>query len=370
MTTYYVGAGGNNANDGLSWSNRKLTINGAEDVPVAAGDTVYVAPGVYREALTCDVSGSAGNPITYIGDYSGQNTDGVGGVVRITGSDDDISATRASGFAVGARDYRTFRGFLLDITSSYSISLTGTNVIVDQCAITNIPLGISCIFSNGATQAALTVTNSLICPVSGSGAGVYITHSATVNDVGHNINNCIFLLGSGATGVLSPRVGGITIKNCTFYGGGYGVRVPNALAAGQTVTVNNCVFTSVASGALAATATGEITENYNSIFGCNTPRSNTNAGANSNAYPPLFDVRWFFELVAGGNMLSPFDLASYSPLINVAGTSPTTTDMRGTAVQGAQREWGGLEFDSTLLIEEGAGGGGGVVRRVMQTLGV
>lgn len=46
MTTYYVGSGGNNANAGTSWSQRKLTLNGVEDIPVAAGDTVYVAPGV------------------------------------------------------------------------------------------------------------------------------------------------------------------------------------------------------------------------------------------------------------------------------------------------------------------------------------
>ena len=47
MTTYYVGIGGSDANNGLSWANRKLTLNGAEDVPVAAGDTVYVGDAGY-----------------------------------------------------------------------------------------------------------------------------------------------------------------------------------------------------------------------------------------------------------------------------------------------------------------------------------
>jgi hypothetical protein len=89
MATYYVGIGGNDSNDGTSWSSRKLTLNGAEDIPVAAGDTVYVGPGTYREMLTCDVGGSDGSPITYIGDYDGSHTDGVGGIVRISGSDDD-----------------------------------------------------------------------------------------------------------------------------------------------------------------------------------------------------------------------------------------------------------------------------------------
>jgi len=93
-------------------------------------------------------------------------------------------------------------------------------------------------------------------------------------------------------------------------------------------------------------------------------------GANSVAYPPLFDTRWFFEAVNGGDMVTPFDLASYSQLVNVAGTSPTTTDLRGTSVIGAQREFGALEYDPALLIEAGSGGGGPVVgSRIIRGLG-
>src|SRR3990167_11457332 len=112
MTTRYVGAGGSDANSGLTWALRKLTLNGVEDTPVVAGDLVYVGPGTYSELLTVDVSGTAGNPIEYRGDYLGQNTDGVGGVVRVTGSDNDQTATRANCIAAGAaRNYRTFTRF-------------------------------------------------------------------------------------------------------------------------------------------------------------------------------------------------------------------------------------------------------------------
>ena len=98
-------------------------------------------------------------------------------------------------------------------------------------------------------------------------------------------------------------------------------------------------------------------EDYNNLFGNSTDRTNVAVGANSVAYAPLFDTRWFFEMVNGGTLLTPFDLASYSELIDVVGTSPTTADMRGTTVQGAQREWGALEYDSSLDIEAGSGGG-------------
>jgi len=58
MPTYYVGPGGNDGNSGLTWALRLLTLNAAEDKPITAGSIVYVAPGVYRELLTVDVSGA------------------------------------------------------------------------------------------------------------------------------------------------------------------------------------------------------------------------------------------------------------------------------------------------------------------------
>jgi hypothetical protein len=43
MAIYYVGSGGSDSNDGQTYATRKLTPNGAEDIPVAAGDTVVLA---------------------------------------------------------------------------------------------------------------------------------------------------------------------------------------------------------------------------------------------------------------------------------------------------------------------------------------
>lgn len=46
--------------------------------------------------------------------------------------------------------------------------------------------------------------------------------------------------------------------------------------------------------------------------------------------------------------ITPFDLASYSQLVNKAGSNPTTVDLRGSA--GATREWGAMEFQAGLVI--------------------
>lgn len=136
MTTYYVGIGGDDGNDGTTWALRKLTLNGAEDIPVAAGDTVYVGPGTYRGELEVDtVAGSSGSPITYIGDYTGANTDGVGGIVRLAGSDDDINDDDANMCIDVDVSYRTFQGFVIDTGEYQQIDIASgvTNIIIDEC---------------------------------------------------------------------------------------------------------------------------------------------------------------------------------------------------------------------------------------------
>jgi hypothetical protein len=354
MTTYYVGSGGDNGNNGTTWALRKATLNGAEDIPVAANDTVYVGPGTYRESLTVDVSGAAGQPITYIGDYSGTNTDGVGGVVRITGSDNDQSATRASCITASSKNYRTFRGFHMGLTTGTVMALTSpANWIIEQCVLAEWVARVKGIQPTGADQLAVTIRNCAFLNIGDS--GIYFSHNPAVDNAGHVVENCLFT-GARDRAIGTERVGGITIKNCTILSVGAGVQVTAALTAGQTVTVNNCIIHR-AIEPLKATSLGELVEDYNAISSAGgTDRTNVAVGANSNTYPLIPDTRWFFEAVGGGGILSPWDMASYCQLVNVAGTSPTTTDMRGTSVQGAQREWGALEYDSTLEIEGGGGG--------------
>ena len=233
---------------------------------------------------------------------------------------------------------------------------TGTGPLINAVTASGNWIISDCIFfgtaGNTITFTGTGTTNTIQdCYVSAhpSQQCILFSHTSVVDNAAHLVQNCV--LAGGNSGVYSVRVGGFTIKNTSFLQRlSQGVQVGTALTIGQTVTVNNCLFHGLGT-ALNATAVGEITEDYNNIFGCATARANTNTGANSLTYSTLFDARWFFELVGGkGRMLSPFDLASYCQLVNVAGTSPSTTDMRGTAVIGAQREWGALEYDPALLI--------------------
>ena len=294
MTTRYCGIGGDDANSGLTWALRKLTLNGVEDTPIVAGDTCYVGPGTYRERLIADVAGGAATVITYIGDYSGDNTDGVGGVVRITGSDDDITETRTNAIYIDA-NYRTFQGFQVDMGTGQTVYVnTGhTNAIIDEMYFG--PGSVDGLYFAAGADAA-TIKNSYFnFGYDTNGAAIQFVNGAGTANAVNVIDNVI--INGCYYGIESNEVGGITIRNSTIMGCYYGARVATALPGGYTaVTINNCILYGLRY-ALSATVAGEIVENYNSISSVVTARTNVAIGGNSNTYPPLFDSRWFFETV-------------------------------------------------------------------------
>lgn len=339
MTTYYVGGGGSNANAGTSWALRKADLNGAEDVPVVAGDTVVVGAGTYREFLTCDVSGSSGNPITYVADVDGHLTDGVGGVVRVTGSDNDQTSARTVNFSVSTRNFRTFRGFMIDMASVNGITGSGTDVIFEDCVF-----GTSAaapVLVSGSGQARWTFRRCLM-PDGTPTDGIQFTHTSTVDNAAHVIENCV-LRCRGAC-VASTRVGGITVNHCTLTGG-RGVRVLTAITVGQFVTVNNCIICGCSTAGVQSTAAAEVAENYNTFFGNTADRTTTSTGANSIAYPPLFAVP---VLLAGYRMPLPVAgmLSFDSPVKRIAGTSMSSDTLYGMArpATDSKKSWGAVQY--------------------------
>lgn len=345
MTDYYVGPGGNDGNAGTSYATRRLTLNGIEDLPLVAGDRVWVAPGVYRETLTVDVSGSAGSVIEYRADVTGQNTDGVGGIVRITGSENDQTATRASAItAASGKHYRTFTGFYIDTTSGVGISITDcTDWVIQDCFLTAIA-GAS-VNVAGASQLRTTIRRCVFDAV-GTHAIVF-THTATVNDTASLIENCI-IVGTGAgNGIRVVRVGGVTVKNCPIIGSQTGIAVATALAVGQTLVANNCIVTGCNTG-LSATVAAEFPEDYNNVFGNATARSNVTAGANSVAHSPLFAPP---ILLAGIRYPWVFGaLSQWSTLAAKAGTGEASDDLFGVTrpATSAKKSWGAVQFIPAL----------------------
>lgn len=345
MATIFVGPTAAGAANGTSWANRYGTLNSAEDKPVVAGDLVICGPGVYRETLTVDVSGSAGNVIEYRADPSGQLTDGIGGIVRITGSNDDLTATRSNLItATAGKHYRTFTGFYLDTPSSAGILYTDcTNWIIQDCILTGTPA--SAIQVNGASQASTTIRR---CAFFGIQTHcVLFTHTSTVDNTSQIVENCLLLPGANGNGVQTARVGGVTVKNSVVLGGIAGLRVQTALAAGQLMTVNNCIVTGCTTG-LQATVTTEYGEDYNTVFACATARSNVTAGANSVAHSPLFAPPL---LLAGIRYPWMFGaLSQWSTLAAKAGTGEASDDLFGVTrpATSAKKSWGAVQFVPAL----------------------
>lgn len=285
MTIRYVGPGGNDGNSGLTWALRKLTLNGVEDTPVVAGDTVYAGPGVYRELLTVDVSGGGvATPITYIGDVSGEHTNGVGGIVRITGSDNDQTLTRANCIVANAKDYRTFRGFMMDLTTSDVISISGNSnnwIIEDFYGFSG---SMKFIHFNGTANDNI-IRRGIINHNTNGYYLITFANAAPHDNAGNLIENLVYF---GGRGIEFSQVGGNEVSNVTCLGNEYGVRVTTALSAGQSINVQNSIFSNCQTAALRGTALGEIVEDYNTFFGNAVDRNTVNVGANSVAYPPLF----------------------------------------------------------------------------------
>ena len=345
MTTYFVGIGGNDGNTGLSWAQRFLTLNAAEDEPLVANDTVYVGPGVYREQLTCDVSGSSGQPITYIGDVSGENTDGIGGIVRITGSDDDQTGSRSYCIYATGKSYRTFRGFVFDMAILAQLNATaGCNGwIVEDCyfGTNDDDSDVGCILYPTADDLFIIRRCVSVC----SGRSFSVSSGSDISASASSvIENCFIIGNSTFHAILVSSVDGFIIKNNTIIGASTGIRV-ESLAESQFVDVNNCIIELCYYG-LYASALGEIVEDYNSVpFSNGTPRTNVNVGSNSNTYPSLFETPVLLDTFAQ----YPWkfgELSKCSQLAGIAGTGESSDDLYGVdrPATSAKKSWGAIQY--------------------------
>lgn len=342
MTTYYVGSGGNNSNAGTSWALRKLTIGGAEAIGLSAGDVVYVGPGTYRESLGPGASGSSGSPITFIGDVTGAHTDGVGGIVRWTGSDDDTTAARQQSLSAGSRHYRTYCGFHFDLGSVRNILLTTcNNWVIEDCVFTgNLSadrIGIHC---DGSID-TITIRR---CVFQTPGWGIYVSNSGTdATATNFLIENCIFA--NTAYGLYITDVDGIVVNNCLITGCYRGMYVVS-LAASKSVNIYNSIIHGNYRG-VEAGSTGMIVEDYN-CFGVNSDgsRRNTNVGANSTANIP--HMAWPPQLAAHplGGLLWGWEQAAYSPIRAITGSGTASDDWLGHArpATAAKLSYGPLQY--------------------------
>lgn len=307
VTTYYIDpVNGSNSNNGLGpdashATNKPYATIGkilATSGVGAAGDVVYLAPGVYREAITINITSPA-SELQILGDpANAQGFKTSGGVlvdpgyVRWTAyTTNDTTAPGTAALTLNGRDNLTFQDIV--IVGGSAGAVIGTTTTSQAITFRR------CVFPPGssmttrqiqATTAADTALNWTIdsCVFTGcaaSGSAILITAPAGSSadyDLNFSIKNSLFINSQSSfiqlSGAASNKPGGVAIRNCTFIGD-LAFRVATGGSTSIPCTFYNC-YILAGNGGLQATATGEILEDYNIIL-AGTPRTSVTAGSNS-----------------------------------------------------------------------------------------
>jgi hypothetical protein len=300
MATYYVRTDGSDANTGTGPATNQAwqTITKAIGATgIAPGDTLYIAPGVYRGSFTTAFTNPAneGQRITIAGNPTASQFSGVtAGPVIITNW---TSSTSASGKTFSAtKDYITVQdvfitGYQASSGSTFGIVLEsiGTYQIYRRCgfySVTQSGDNYSHIFAvangfRGPTIDDCVFLGNTTVTQQGNTGTAYNSQTIIRNSIfinassGSNTNICLNIDSAGT----SPVFGGVNVTNCRFIGN-TGIRpVSNfRISTSFPVIVQNCIFDTVSG--ITSNLLGDFVESYN-IFNCQVERTNVATGTGS-----------------------------------------------------------------------------------------
>lgn len=306
MATYYVRTDGNDSNTGTgataatAW---KTLTKALGTSGIGNGDTVWIAPGKYREVVTVAMTSPTVETFVYGDPLATKFSDVAPGQVILTSytTDDNtvpntaclnITAKSNLSFAdimfVGARTSAAFAGA---VGISVSGSTASTNLKWTRCIFESAT-------SRGIQGASVfgTTLNWTFdrCRFFATAYAVEVQLPRGTGSnyrIGLTINSCQFIgsiylnaTGTGANG----GTGGVTVYNCYHHViGNHTFEYGNDLGdTTNKVVIRNSIFRSV-STAMSATTAGSIDEDYNRII--SGVRTNVTAGANSKSQAPCLD---------------------------------------------------------------------------------
>lgn len=305
MATYFVRKTGSDAyttTQAQTASTAWLTIDKAAN-EVAAGDTVVVGAGTYRELVTMDTAGSSGSEIMFVADVDGSLGSGDPGLVVVTAyTDSETMSARTTVWDMnGGKEFITVRGFVLDggtfgpMDDSTSTANSYEGVVVEDCVLIGPPEpDDSCILVNYNDGTTPTGDGLIIrrCVFDRGGIHVIWDGNETADqDAKMTVESCVFI--GALYGTVQPcfrfdksssgtySLGGVDIRNCTMLGVSYGVVVEEGASTTYPINVRNCVINAQTSALYKWTTNdGALTSDYNTFSMSNgiSPYTNVTAG--------------------------------------------------------------------------------------------
>jgi parallel beta-helix repeat protein len=222
--TFYVRAGGNDAQNGRSPATALATIDAAAD-RVGGGDSVVVGPGVYPEGnITPRGNGRRGELVRFLGDRSGQRTGDAPGEVLLDATGFDV------GFRISSRPYVVIDGFTVAnaINEGVSIKSSSDGSVVANCVVvSNDARGIWVRDSRG-----VVVFNNLV--YANRNTGIDFGGENGGSPDGTAVNNTVFANGLDGIRIegLAPSPRATVVQNVIAQNLGVGINLKLRSAEG------------------------------------------------------------------------------------------------------------------------------------------
>jgi len=282
MATYYVQPNGSNSNTGLGASNALAwqTVQKALGATgIGSGDTLYIAPGTYREAIT--IAGTYSATTSIIGDRTAAQFSSISaGYVRITGLASDALgvSTSVGNFTTNGKSYLTFDSIWLE--HKITVAASSTNITFIRCQMTT-PFQPTPSVTSLSVIAITTTGQSAIlfdkCFIQG---GVSIDGSGVATTT--RFNACLVQLASVSNGgfeFTNSAACAMTFSNCTIYGGMQAQVFRGYSPPAGAASIYNCLIVpDFCTPTMGSSNSGVFTEDFNAGY---ISRTTVVAGANT-----------------------------------------------------------------------------------------
>ncbi len=304
MATYYVRPDGNDVNIGLgsnasqAWQTLSKALGATG---IGSGDTLYIAPGTYRQGSAITVGGTY-SAMTYVyGDPTAAQFSGIpAGLVRITtfAPSDTSASSSVNAIAATSKSNLTFANLLVETGTGSGLLLNGgDNIVVQDCVFT-MQRGSAgqagVYYTNPANTTGVTVQR---CQFFGGHTSIVINPSATTGQtfkafVYDNLCEAYSSFGicvSEPTNTTVQKFGiGSIVSNNIMIGGNTGFVTSFNNAAG--VTVRNNVVINATTGMNSVWATAAVVASNNLVLSCGTNYSGMSSTGGRTAGVYGFDI--------------------------------------------------------------------------------